>query len=444
MTRILIEHVDAVTLDEQDRILHDAAIAIDGGRILSIGPGPAPAGFDPEERIDGTDHVAIPGLFNAHCHAAMALQRGWAEDLPFDRWLNERIWVAESALLEEDIYWGTALAVCEMLRAGVVAFADHYFWMDQVARLVEESGIKALLAWCFFGRGQEHEVGGITFETTVAFVERWRGAASGRIRTALGPHSPYMCPPEALEEVARAAARLGVPVHLHLAESEEQARVSLEEHGRRPVAHVARCGLLEQELIAAHCLAVDEEEIDMLCRDGVSVAHTPKTYMKLAMAQAPLGAMLDRGVAVALGTDGPASNSDLNMLEVLRIVGLQQKQRQQDPEVLPVTTLLRMACKDGARALGFARSGYLATGADADLVLLDRRKPHWYPTHDLAATVVYGSHPSDVSHVIVDGALLVRGGELTTLDEERICHEAERRGMRLVGSEMRQVRRYES
>lgn len=444
MTRILIEHVDAITLDEQDRILHDAEIAIDGGQILSIGPGPPPLGFDPEERIDGTDHVAIPGLFNAHCHAAMALQRGWAEDLPFDRWLNERIWVAESALEEEDIYWGTALAACEMLRAGVVAFADHYFWMDQVARLVEECGIKALLAWCFFGRGREHEVGGITFETTVAFVERWRGAASGRIRTALGPHSPYMCPPEALKQVARAAARLDVPVHLHLAESEQQARASLEAHGRRPVAHVADCGLLEQTLIAAHCLAVDDEEIEQLSRESVFIAHTPKTYMKLAMAQAPLGAMLDRGVTVALGTDGPASNSDLNLLEVLRIVGMQQKQQQQDPEALPVTTLLRMACRDGARALGFAQSGSLATGAAADLVLLERRGPHWCPTHNLAATVVYGSHPSDVSHVIVDGEVLMRGGELLTLDEERIYQEAQRRGMRLVGSEMKQVRRYES
>jgi len=191
--RTLITNVTAITLDEEDCILHDAEIAIEDKNIVAVGQ--APPEFAPDEVIDGREMVALPALFNAHTHAGMTLERGWAEDLPFERWLNEKIWVAESTLEEEDVYWGAALAAAEMIRAGIVGFADHYFWMDHVARAVQESGMKALLAWCHFGIGTEHELGGKTFEETVAFVEQWKGAAEGRIRTVVGPHSSYMDPP---------------------------------------------------------------------------------------------------------------------------------------------------------------------------------------------------------------------------------------------------------
>ncbi|OQY21426.1 MAG: hypothetical protein B6I35_08440, partial [Anaerolineaceae bacterium 4572_32.2] len=207
----LIRNVTAITLDEDNRILHDVDIAIKDGIITAVERNLV---FDKNQVsvIDGRERVALPGFFNAHTHAAMTLERGWAEDLPFDRWLNEKIWVAESALEEEDVYWGAALACCEMLRAGVVGFADHYFWMDQVARAAEEAGMKANLAWCQFGIGAEHEVGGATLERTLRFIREWHGAGEGRIRCALGPHSPYMCPPEFLRRVARAARELNVGI----------------------------------------------------------------------------------------------------------------------------------------------------------------------------------------------------------------------------------------
>ena len=440
MASILIEHVDVVTLAAGQRLRRDCAIAIDGARIAAIGD--VPADFVPTERVDGRGCLALPGFFNAHCHAPMTLERGFAEDLPFDRWLNEKIWVAESALEEEDVYWGAALAACEMIRAGVVGFADHYFWMDQVARVVEESGMKALLAWCHFGLGPDQEVGRASFETTVEFARRWQGAAGGRVRTALGPHSPYMCPPEVLRRTGDAARRLGVPVHLHLAESDEQVRQSMQRHGRRPVAHVASLGLLDGPLLAAHCIAVDDDEIALLAERRAHVAHTPKTYLKLAMGMAPLSRLLAAGVPVALGSDGPASNADLNLLEVLRIAALLQKHEARDPVALPVGQTLALGTRAGAEALGFDASGVLAPGAPADLVLLDVRGPHWCPRHDLAAGVVYASHPGDVRWVLVDGQVLLRRGELTTLDEERICYEAERRAIRMVGRDMAQVRAY--
>jgi 5-methylthioadenosine/S-adenosylhomocysteine deaminase len=188
--RTLIRNVTVITLDKEDRILPHAEIVIEDKSVLAVGQ--APPGFAPDEVIDGREHVALPAFFNAHTHAAMTLERGWAEDLAFERWLNEKIWVAESALEEEDVYWGAAMACCEMIRAGLVGFGDHYFWQDETARAVEESGMKALLAWCHFGIGTEHEPGQKTFEETVAFVKRWKGAADGRIRTTMGPHSLYM------------------------------------------------------------------------------------------------------------------------------------------------------------------------------------------------------------------------------------------------------------
>ncbi|MCC6750085.1 MAG: amidohydrolase [Deltaproteobacteria bacterium] len=441
MSRMLIEGADALLTEPMLSLRRGVNLALDGGRILAIGD--VPPGFVPDERLDARGLLALPGFFNAHCHAAMSLVRGFAEDLPFPRWLNEKIWVAESALEPEDVYWGTALAACEMIRAGIVGFADHYFFMDRAARAVEESGLKALLAWCLFGLGPEREVGGASLEETTAFVRAHHGRAEGRLRCALGPHSPYMCPPEFLVAVRREAERFGVGVHLHLSESEEQVQASLARHGRRPVAQVAELGLLDGPCLAAHCIAVDEADLELLAQPGVHVAHTPKTYMKLAMQMAPLSRQLGAGVRVALGTDGPASNFDLNLLEVMRLAGLVQKLATQDAEALPVATLLALATRAGAEALGFPESGQLRAGAPADLILIDTRRPHFVPRHDLAAAVVYAAHPADVRHVFVDGRALLRDGALTTLDEERILYEAERRALRLTGQPLTQLRRYE-
>mgnify|MGYP001028238549 CR=1 FL=1 len=440
--RTLIRNVAAITLDEQDRILDDADIVIEDGTIIAVGE--SPAGLEADEIIDGRDHLAMPGLYNAHAHIAMTLERGWAEDLPFDRWLNEKIWVAESALEEEDVYWGAALACCEMIRAGVVGFADHYFWMNQVARAADESGMKANLAWCLFGGETIPEVGGVTLDDIRRFVADWHGAAQGRIRCSMGPHSPYMCSGEFLRESADAARDAGIGMHLHVSESQGQVDNSLGAHGQTPVAYLEGLGLFDLPMpaLAAHCIAAGDADIEIIAEKRVNVAHAPKTYMKLAMGMAPLPKMLAAGVNVALATDGPASNSDLNLLEVLRLTGLVHKNALGKPEALPCTQILRLATQAGAKALGFDRGGVLAAGQPADLVLLDTRAPHWYPRHDLAAGVVYTAHPSDVSHVMMGGRLLLRDGELLTLDEERIRHEAERRAFRMVGMPMRRMRDY--
>ncbi|HPZ09294.1 MAG TPA: amidohydrolase [Candidatus Eremiobacteraeota bacterium] len=437
---ILIRNVTAITLDEKNTLHSDVNIAIEGKDILSIGD--VPKGFQPARVIDGRDFVAIPAFFNCHTHAAMTLERGWAEDLPFDRWLNEKIWLAESAMEREDVYWGAALACCEMIRSGTVGFADHYFYMDQVAKAVSEAGMKATLAWCQFGIGKEQEVGGVILEDTLSFIREWHGAGEGKIRCVLGPHSPYMCPPEFLRRVVECAGELNTGIHLHLSESEEQVKNSISAYKKTPVEHLSHLGVFDRYCIAAHCITVSDEDIAILAEKGVYVAHTPKTYMKLAMGMSSLDKLLKGGVKVGLGTDGPGSNNDLNILEVMRITGLVHKNRMLDPAAFPNDLILRLATEGSARALGFEKSGVLERGASADIILLNTRKSHWIPRHNPAANIVYSSHPGDIDYLICDGRLLLDRGKLITLDEERIHYEAEKRAFRMVGKPMSQVRTY--
>jgi 5-methylthioadenosine/S-adenosylhomocysteine deaminase len=438
MTGTLITHADIVTLDAAGTILRNADVAIDGERIVAVGQ--APAGFQPDETLDAADHVLMPGFVNAHTHAPMTFERGWAEDLPLDRWFNERVWVVESQLTDEDVYWGAMLAAAEMIRGGTVAFADHYFYMDRVAEAAEQAGLRALLAWCVFG--EEHNVGA-DLPRTVDFVQRWQGAAGGRIRTILGPHSPYMCEPRFLARTAAVAARLGVGIHIHLAESQQQVDNSFARYDRSPVELLEANGVFDVPTIAAHCITINAVDQAILASRGVTVVQCPNCHMKLGMGVTPVPALLAHGVNVALGTDGTASSNDLNMLKEARLAALIQKLHHADPEVMPGDLPLRMATQNGAKALGWRDSGAIVPGNLADLILLDCGQPHWRPRHDLVANLLHSAQAGDVSDVMVAGRWLMKKRRLVTLDEERIVWEAERRALALVGQELAIVRRYE-
>lgn len=437
----LIKNVDVLTLDSVGTLLTNTNLILDGRLIQSIGD--LPPGLEPEVVINGYNHVAVPGFFNAHCHAPMTFERGWAEDLPLDRWFNERIWVAESALTADDVYWGAALAACEMIRGGTVAFNDHYFYMDRVAEVVEQSGLKAALTWCQFGIGADKEVGA-DLAGTLAFVDRWQGAADGRIRTVLGPHSPYLCPPNFLREISALAREHQLPLHIHLAESAAQVANSLTAHGLTPAAHLAACGVFDVPCVAGHALYLTPEDVALLAVHRVTVAHCPATYMKLAMGVSDLRPLLAAGVNVALGTDGPGSNNDMDMKAAVRLAALLQKHHTGDAEALAGDLPLRLATANGAQAMGFPDSGVLAPGRAADLVLFDLDRPHLYPRHNLVANLVHAAKSSDVTHVFVDGQLLYQNGRLLTLDEEKIMAEANLAAQRMVGQSMRIVREYKA
>ncbi|GIV80906.1 MAG: 5-methylthioadenosine/S-adenosylhomocysteine deaminase [Anaerolineae bacterium] len=441
MKRILIKGADIVTLDEASTILRNADLLIEGKYIAQIGH--LPPDTQADEIIDTAGQVALPGFFNAHCHAPMTFERGWAEDLPFPRWLNEKIWVAESALTPEDVYWGAALAACEMLRSGTVAFNDHYFYMDRVAQVVLESGMKAMLTWCTFGIGDDKEIGpGAAAQ--LAFSRDWQGAADGRIHTCLGPHSPYICPPEFLRRIVELAEQYQLPIHLHVAESQEQVTNSQARYGQTPVEQLATLGVFDHPTVAAHCLALTPDDRALLAEKPVTIVRTPITYMKLAMPiHVSLTDLQAAGITrVALGSDGPASNAVMDMWDIVRQTVWLEKYQTQNPEAVPGDTALRMATRNGALAMGFAQSGVLAEGMAADLMLVDMDRPHLRPRHDLIANLVHAARGADVTHVLVDGQVLMRDRQLLTLDEERILYEAERRALRMVRQNMNQVREY--
>jgi len=276
----------------------------------------------------------------------------------------------------------------------------------------------------------------------VDFVKRWHEAAGDRIHTVLGPHSPYMCEPRFLARTAAVAARIGVGIHIHLAESQEQVDRSRAKYDLSPVEVLESNGVFDVPVIAAHCIYLDEGDLTILASRPVTVVQCPNGHMKLGMGVTPVLDLQARGVQVALGTDGTASSNDLDMLKEARLAALVQKLHHADPEVMAGDLPLRMATQSGARALGWPDSGVIRPDAQADLILMDCDRPHWRPRHDLVANVLHAAQAGDVSHVMVAGQWLMRDHHLTTLDEERILWEAERRALALVGKNLAMVRQY--
>ncbi len=437
-----INNVDIITLDDDATIHRNSTLTIDDGIIVQIGH--SSSDFKVDEAVDGDGKVAMPGLVNAHCHSPMNMVRGWAEDLPFVDWL-ESIWVPESGLTPDDVYWGASLAAAEMIRSGTVAYNDKYFYMNRVADVVQKSGLRAALTWTVFGMGPDTEVGP-GLNGTASWMKELDEASGSRIKTYVGPHSPYLCPEDFLRKTVELAQELGKGIHLHVAETQEQVDQSIKIHKLRPVQYLDSLGVfdLPDATIAAHTLHVDEQDIEILVHKNVIVPHCPITYMKLAMPFPSIKRCLDAGVQVCLGTDGPGSNGDMDMFATIRQTALIHKYQALDPEMISGDTALRMATQVGAKAVGLRNNGVLTVGAPADLILINLDAPHLRPVHNLVANIVHCANGGDVCDVMVDGKWLMRNRELLTLDEDRILHEAEKRAHDMVDRGRRQLRKYDN
>lgn len=431
MGTILIDNISLLPMDGRPPVAK-ARVLVNEATISYAGPAAdCPESIVPDETIDGRGGVVLPGLVNCHTHAAMTLLRGYADDLPLMRWLTEAVWPVEERLTGEDVYWGTLLACLEMIAGGVTTFADMYFFMDDVARAVESSGMRASLSRGLIGNGPGAEKG---LAEGAELVRKWHRAGDGRITVMLGPHAPYTCPPSYLERVAGMSADLGVGIHIHLAETRTEVAEIREKYGATPVEAVARTGLLDRPVLAAHCVHPAGGDLAILAAKKVAVAHCPESNMKLGSGIAPVKALLEAGVPVGLGTDGAASNNDQDLFGEMRAAALLAKVAQGDPTVLPAHRVLEMATSDGAAALGLTGVGAIAPGNRADLILVDFQRPHLTPRHDVAAHLVYAARSADVALTMVDGRILWRDGRFTTLDAEGIMAEAGRRAARLVGA----------
>ena len=405
-------------------------IGIEQGKISFCGEGPP--GWRATEIIDCRNKMIVPGLINAHTHAAMTLFRSYADDMALMDWLQKKIWPAEAKLTEEDVYWGTQLAIAEMLASGTTAFVDMYFFMDQVAKACIETGMRSVLSRGLIAAEdplqQEKR-----FAENEELFDNFHGAAEGRISVMLGPHAPYTCPPECMKKVVELARRKGIEIHVHLAETKWEVDECLKKYGKTPIALMAELGVFDCGAIAAHCVWVSPEDIAILAEKKVRVAHNPSSNMKLASGSAPVDDMVKAGVIVSLGTDGATSNNNLDMLEEIRLASFLQKLSSLNPTAMPAKTALQLATAGGAAAIGQSSSlGCVAPGFKADLAIYDTTAPHWCPQHDLVSLLTYAANSADVRYTLVDGRVLYRNGEFTTIDIEKVKAEAGTRGQRLV------------
>ncbi|WP_240139104.1 amidohydrolase [Streptomyces sp. MUM 178J] len=420
---LVVEGCTALVHTERDeiRFVDDAGIVVRGGVIVSVASARETASTPAVQRIDGRGQLAMPGLINCHTHSPMTALRGVAEDLPVEKWFNDWIWPIESNLTDRAVELGALLACAEMIRGGVTCFADHYFAMHRVAAAVERSGLRACLGWAFFSsQGPEGLARSLDFALSV------RGAAAGRITTALAPHAPYTVDEKDLARTAVLAREHGLLVHLHAAENAAQTENSLSRHGRTPVQVLDRAGLLDGDLLLAHATGVTEDDIGLLGRakGRIAVATAPRGYLKFGWDTTPVRALAAAGIPVGLATDGAASNNTLDVWESMELTALVQKSAERDPTWLTARQALDHATVQSARAVGLGGEiGTLAPGRRADLILVDLTGPHVQPLHDLAAALVHSARSADVRTTVVDGRVLMRDRRLLTVDVPAVAAE---------------------
>ncbi len=432
MSKILIKNGILLPMEKSPGATGDlyfqGDLALEDGLIKAVGE--VSSGWQADSIIDATDKVVMPGFVNCHTHAAMTLLRSFADDLPLMQWLEEKIWPLEANLTGDDVYWGTLLAIREMIAGGTTTFADMYFFMDDAAKAVRDSGIRASLSRGMIGMAPNGEQ---ALAESKELVSKWHGEARGRITTMLGPHAPYTCPPEYLKRVMNLAEELEVGIHIHIAETKQEIKDIAKMYGKSPVKHLADEGVFAYPVLGAHCVHVDVEDIKILREKKVKVAHNPESNMKLASGIAPVPEMLDAGITVALGTDGASSNNNLDLLEEMRSAALLHKVNQEDPTVISSYRALEMTTKFGGRALGLP-VGTLTAGMKADVILIDFKKPHLYPRHDVPAHLVYAAQAGDVDTVIIDGEVIMENRVVKTIDDERLFAEVSERARRLTQS----------
>ncbi|MEM0049971.1 MAG: amidohydrolase [Candidatus Bathyarchaeia archaeon] len=420
---IVIRGCLVLTMGKID-VIERGLIAIKDGAIIYVGREDEAPNFKADEVIDGRGKIAMPGLINCHTHVAMTLFRGIAEDAELGVWLRETIWPLESKLKPDDVYYGALLGFIEMIKSGTTCSLDMYLYEDMVAKAAVESGIRCVLSSGIFDVGHKM-LGKILLKKALSLVKRYHGGEKGRIYVMLGPHAVYTCSLDTLRKVSEEATKHNIGIHIHLAESEEETINIKETHGKSEVELLNEVGLLRSNLVAAHCIHLSSEDISLMAKNNVKVVYNPVSNMKLSSGIPRVKDLLDAGLIVGLGTDGPASNNCLDMFETMKVAALLQKALYRDPRVLPARKVVEMATIDGAKVLGLNNIiGSIEVGKRADIILIDVNKPHLTPLHNVYATLVYSARGGDVDTVIIDGRIVMRGRMIKTVDEYEVMRRA--------------------
>ena len=429
---LLLTHAILLTMDEAYSTFEPGAIAIAGDSILALGAEKdILQAYTAEKIIDCQGKVLMPGLINAHTHAPMSLLRGLADDLRLDVWLMGYMMPVEKEFASPDfVTLGTQLACAEMIRSGVTCFADMYYFEEDIARATSQAGLRAICSQTVL-KFQTPDAE--SFEDSLAyargFIQRWKGHPL--IVPSVAPHAPYTCTPEILHATAALAIEMDVPLHTHLSETAQEVEAMRAEQGMPVIPYVKKMNLLDAKVLAAHCVHIDEGEMRTLLHAGAGVAHNPSSNLKLASGVAPVKKMLELGLNVGIGTDGAASNNDLDMFEEIRLAAFLAKGTSGDPTALPAQTTLAMATRLGARAIHLGHLvGSLEVGKRADLILVDisglHNSPRFFRDRTaIYAQIVYAAKATDVTDVMVNGQWLMRDRQLLTLDENEIRKQAQ-------------------
>ncbi len=424
---VLIKNGTVVTMNEGNDIFDPGYVAIEGSKIIAVGNYDGnDKDIKAKEVIDASGCVILPGLINCHTHAAMTLFRGLADDLPLMEWLQNYIFPAERKLTEEWVYWGTKLACAEMIMSGTTTFCDMYIFEGSVARAADECGMRALVGEVLYDFPSPNYG---PFENGLIYTEelinQWQD--HDRISIAVEPHAVYTCSPDTLRQCFSLAEKHDVPLVIHLSETEKEVEECVGKYGKTPVQHLASIGFLSERLIAAHCVVLSEDDKELLASEGVKVVHNPESNLKLGSGVADVPELLKMGITVSLGTDGCASNNDLDMIKEMDICAKIHKGVNLDPTVMPAEKVLKMATCYGAICLGANNKiGFIEAGALADLIILDFRSPHLTPCYNPISHLVYAARGSDVRDVMINGTWVMRKRELIGIDLDEIVYHVQK------------------
>ena len=413
--RIAINNTNILTMENDE--IFKGSILIENDKIIGIRDNE----YCGDYIIDGRDSLIMPGLINSHTHIAMSLLRNYADDLPFWPWLTEKILPAEKNLTKESVYWGSMLSIAEMISSGTTTFCDMYFFTEETIKAVNETGIRANISRGLVSGDDSDK----KLENGINLFKEFNKSSNERLHIDLGPHAPYSCNGEYLKLIGEKARELKSGVHIHLSESEKEVEESIKKHGKTPIKHVNDLGLLENHVIAAHCVHVTDEDIDIMSKKDFNVVNNPSSNLKLANGFAPIVKMSRKGINIALGTDGPSSNNNQDMFEEMHIAAILNKSIEKDSTVLPAFEVLQMATINGAKALGIENLvGTLEIGKKADIILIDLKKPNIYPPNNLISALVYSVNSSDVKTVIVDGKIIFENYKFKKIDLNEIFEQS--------------------
>ena len=375
--------------------------------------------------IDGEGKVLLPGFVNTHTHLSMTLFRGLADDLSLDTWLNDHIWPMEANLNGDYCYAGALLGAVELIKSGTTTFSDMYFYMEDVARAVDEAGIRAVLSYGMidFGDAERREA---EIKENLTLFENCNGVADGRIKVFFGPHSPYTASEELLIKVRQLADEYNMGIHIHVSETQKEINDVSEEKGLRPFEYLDKIGFLGPDVVAAHSVWLSDEEIEIIKKHDVKISHNPCSNMKLASGIAPVSKLMENDICVSIGTDGASSNNNLDLIEELKTASLLQKVSTLDPNVLNSHEAIAMGTIKGAEALGLADEiGSIEVGKKADIILIDTNSANMVPdSSTLTSNIIYSANGSNVDTTICNGKILMENKKLTVLDEQEIYDKA--------------------